>query len=124
MQRNKSPKKRRKFRLLLDAAFPSPLQMPKLILKAHVEHVVYTLNLSRQVDDKYIYQKATERNCCVVTIDKGFKFQLKNKGSGIILVPADLSTRQLENSLLWFIKGNNMDNCMGIITRIQRDDFL
>ena len=118
MQPNKYPKKQRKLRLLLDAAFPRIGQLPKLKVKAHLEHVVYTLNMSRKAEDAFIYQKATQENCCVVSIDNDFKKLVKPKQAGAIIVPADLSVKQLETILIKFISGKNPDDFLGKAIKI------
>ena len=118
LQPNKYPRKQRKFRLLLDAAFPKIGQLPKLKAKAHLEHVVYTLNMSRKAEDEFIYQKATQENCCVVSIDEDFKWLAKPKQAGAIIVPADLSVKQLETILIKFISGKNPDDFLGKAVKI------
>jgi predicted nuclease of predicted toxin-antitoxin system len=115
---HKSTRKLKKFRLLLDSAFPKPTQFAKLSSKAHLEHVVYTLNMPRTSEDKFIYQKATKANCIVVTIDDDFKKLAKPRHAGVIIVPPDLSVKQLEESILKFIKGKNPDNYIGKSTKI------
>lgn len=120
MQPSKTPHKK-KFRLLLDAAFPIPSQLPKLATKAHLEHVVYTLHMSRQTEDKHIYQKATQENCCVVTIDGDFKKLVKPKGAGVIMIPPDLSVKQIEEMLLKFISKKSPEDIKGKVEKATKD---
>lgn len=121
MLHNKSPKKKKKFRLLLDSAFATPAQFPKLSKKAHIMHVVYTLNLSRQAEDKFIYQKATQENCCVVTIDEDFKRLVKSRQAEAIIVPPDLSVEQMEAVLIKFISGRNPEDLVGKFKKIEKN---
>lgn len=121
LQPNKPSKTKRKFRLLLDSAFAKTILFPKLSKKAHVIHSVHTLKLSAQAEDKDIYQKATQNNCCVVTIDEDFKKLVKPKKAGVILVPADLSVIQMEAVLVKFISGKNPEDFIGKWEKIEKD---
>ena len=121
MQPNKTLKKKRKFRLLLDSAFANPSQFPRLCKKAHVIHSVHTLKLSPQAEDKDIYQKATQKNCCVVTIDEDFKKLVKPGKAGAIIAPPDLSVEQMETVLMKFISGKNPEDLIGKFEKIEKN---
>lgn len=95
--------------------------MPILSKKSHLEHVVYTFDLSRQTEDKYIYQKATQENCCVVTIDNDFKNLVKPKSAGVIMIPPDLSVRQIEKIILKFISINTPESIVGKVIKLAKD---
>ncbi len=79
--------------------------------------------MPRTSEDEFIYQKATQENCLVVTIDEDFKKLRKQKQAGVIIVPSDLSVRQIEEALLWFVKDKNPNDYIGKVTRIERNEF-
>ena len=81
-------------------------------------HSTYTLGLSREAEDAFIYQKATQEDCIVVTIDDDFKKLTKPNRAGVIIAPADLSVIEMEKSLLEFIKGKSPDDLRGKCQKI------
>lgn len=79
---------------------------------------MHTFNLSPQSEDTFIYQKATQKNCIVVTIDDDFKKLVRTSEAGVIIAPPDLSVEQMEEELLKFIKGKSPENLRGKFTKI------
>lgn len=119
MHQDKTTKKKRKFRLLLDSAFAKPDQFPKLFNKAKLVHVVHDLGLSRQAEDEDIYQKAIETNCFVLTINfKHFKKFVINGKPGVIGINSQLSNNEIDLIVAKFISGKNPDDFWGKATKI------
>lgn len=114
MRKTKPSKQKRKFRLLLDAAFAKTDQFPKLQKKANVAHIVHDLNLSYQAEDKDIYQKAVETDRFVVTINFNDFTKLVVKGKpGIIGIPSQLTNTEIDILLTEFVTSNTVASCTG-----------
>jgi predicted nuclease of predicted toxin-antitoxin system len=103
---------------LLDTAFAHPSVFIKLKSKASLKHVRHDYNLSRQAEDKDIYQLATMENRFVVTIDNDFTRLVKPNQAGIILINAYLSNEEIDKALCNFISGKNPDDFKGKSTKI------
>lgn len=118
MQNPKS-KKKGKFRILLDSAFAKPYSFPKLKKKANLAHAVHDLGLSIQAEDKEIYQKATEEDRFVLTINfKDFKKLVKEGKSGILGIESQLSNQEIDKKVTAFISGKDPKDYSGKATKI------
>lgn len=107
-------KKNKKFRLLLDSAFAKPEAFPKLSKKANLAHCFYDLGLSRQAEDKEIYNVAVREDRFVLTINyKDFK-KLARKGKpGVIAIESQLSNEEIDKLVTKFVSGKNPDEFLG-----------
>ncbi len=114
------PHAKKKFRFLLDSAFAQPPAFPKLRKKANLAHAVYDLNLSTQAEDEEIYQKATEENRLVLTINfKDFKKLIKKNRTGIFGIESQLSNEKIDSKVTNFISGKNPDEFWGKATKVK-----
>lgn len=119
MRKTKLPKKKKKFRLLLDAAFAKANQFPRLSKKANLSHVVYDCKLSPQSQDNEIYQKAVEENRLVLTINfKDFKKLVQKEKSGILRIESQLTNEQIDKLLTAFISGKDPKDFGGKAVKI------
>lgn len=115
----KRSKHRKKFRLLLDAAFAGPSNFPLLGKKANITHIVHSHQLSYQADDSEIYNLAIKENRFVVTINyKHFKKLVKLNRPGVIAIPAYLSNTDIEKLLIKFMSGKDPENYIGKTTKL------
>ncbi len=115
-------KKKRKFKILLDAAFASVQAFPRLSRKANLAHVVHTYHLSKTSTDEEIYQLATKENRFVVTINfKDFRKMVKRNGPGIIGIESQLSNKEIDNKIADYLTGKNPDDFIGKAIRIKSD---
>lgn len=113
MQRQKTTKKR-KFRFLLDSAFANPSKFPKLNKKAKLIHAVIDLGLPPTAEDKDIYQKATEENCLVLTINyDDFKKLVRTNQAGVIGISSQLFNVQIDDIVTEFISGKAPEDYIG-----------
>ena len=115
MRRTKSPsKKKRKFRLLLDAAFAKPQLFPKLSKKCNLAHTVHSLGLPPQALDEEIYQKAIQENRFVLTINyKDFKKLVKKGKPGIIAIESQLTNEQIDKLVADFLSDKDPEDYKG-----------
>lgn len=118
----KSPnlkKKTKKFRIVVDSAFAQLSFFPKLSKKAKLFHCVYDFSLSRQAEDKDIYQRANENNCFVLTVNfKDFKKLVKPHGPGVLGVESQLTTAQMDEKVSQFITRKDPENYIGKAIKI------
>lgn len=114
------PKKKRKFRLLLDSAFAKPLMFPHLKKKSNLAHTVHTYNLSPRSSDQDIYNLGNKEKRLIVTIDNDFKQLVKKNKSGAIIIEAELSNKEIDELLTEFISGKNPENYKGKITKLKK----
>ena len=121
MHKDKPPKKpHKKFRILLDCAFPKPKALPKLSKKSNLAHAVHDLRLPTQAEDREIYQKAIEENRFVVTINyKDFRKLVKKGKPGIIGIESELSNADVDEIVSNFLSGKDPDDYIGKAIRIQ-----
>lgn len=98
---------------MLDTAFAHPSVFKKLKTKANLKHVRHDYSLSRQAEDKDIYQLATKERRLVITIDNDFTRLVKSKQAGILLINPYLSNKEIDRTLSDFISGKNPDDCLG-----------
>ncbi len=111
MLKSKTGKKKRKFRILLDAAFAKPSAFPRLSKKSNLTHAVHNHRLPPDCDDKEIYQKAIEENRFVLTINfKDFKKLIKKGEPGIIGIESQLSNQEIDKLVSNFIRDKNPDD--------------
>jgi hypothetical protein len=116
-------KKKRKFRIVLDSAFPRIVFFPKLGKKAKLFHCVYDFQLSRQAEDKYIYQKAYENNCFVLTINfKDFKKLVRKDGPGILGIESQMTTVKIDEVVTKFVSGKDPDDFLGKAVKVPMKD--
>lgn len=114
-----SPKKKRKFRILLDSAFAKPSSFPKLKKKANLAHAVHDLGLSVQAEDEEIYQKAVEQNRFVLTINfKDFRKFVKEGKPGILGIDSQLTNQEIDEKVANFISGKDPEDYKGKATKI------
>lgn len=118
MQRNKSSRKLKKFRLLLDTAFTHPDNLPRLNKIANVKHVRHAYSLPRTVEDEHIYNVAMSEKRCVITQDDGFRKQVKNKQVAVFIVPSYLTVEEMDIVLSDFFRGKNPDDFVGKAIKI------
>lgn len=116
---HKSITKKKKFRLLLDAAFAAPMIFQRLKKKANLAHVVHDLRLSRQASDEEIYELAVKENRLVVTINfKDFKKLVRRGKPGVIVIPPYLSNEDIDVKLSDFISGKDPEDFKGKAVKI------
>jgi len=120
LRRNKEPQsKKRKFRLLLDSAFAGPQAFPKLRKKANIAHAVLDFGLSRQAEDKDIYQKAIEEKRLVLTINfKHFQKLVQKGKSGIIGIESQLTNKDIDRLVTEFLTGKDPEDYRGKAIKI------
>lgn len=95
--------------LLLNCHF-----FPKLKKKAKVYHCVYDFGLSRQAEDEAIYQKASEEDCFVLTINfDDFKKLVKKNKSGVFGIESQLTTATMDSTVAAFLSGKDPDDYRG-----------
>lgn len=112
-------RKKKKFRLLLDAAFAAPVTFQRLKKKANLVHVVHDFRLSRQASDEEIYELAVKENRFVVTINfKDFKKLVRREKSGAIVIPPYLSNEDIDVRLSDFISGKDPEDFKGRTVKI------
>lgn len=108
------PKKKRKFRIVLDSAFAKPSFFPKLKKKAKLYHCVYDFGLSRQAEDEQIYHKASEKDCFVLTVNfDDFKKLVNKNKSGILGIESQLTTATMDSTIAAFLSGKDPDEYKG-----------
>lgn len=114
MPKHKPPKFKRKFRILLDAAFAKPTLFLKLSKKSNLAHIVHTYGLSPQAEDEEIYQIAIRENRFILTINyKDFKKLVKRGKPGVIGIESQLSNNDIDKLVSKFISGKNPDDYLG-----------
>jgi len=114
-----SPKKKKKFRILLDSAFAKPDSFPKLKKKANLAHAVHDLGLSAQAEDEEIYQKAVEQNRFVLTINfKDFRKFVKEDKPGTLGIDSQLTNQEIDEKVTNFISGKDPEDYKGKATKI------
>ena len=114
------PRVRKKFRLLLDAAFASSVAFPLLKKKANLTHVVHDFHLSPQAEDKAIYQMAIRENRFVLTINfKDFRKLVKRGKPGIIGIESQLSNKDIDQKVTNFIADKNPEDYVGKAVNIK-----
>jgi Domain of unknown function (DUF5615) len=119
LHNNKSSKRFKKFRIVLDAAFAKPSAFPRLSKKANLTHIVFDYKLSPQVEDEKIYQKAIEENRFVLTINfKDFKKLVKKDKPGIIGIESQLSNEEIDMIVTKFLSKKNPDDFIGKAIKI------
>lgn len=124
MRKIKPLKKKKKFRLLLDAAFARPDAFPKLQKKANIAHAVYDCGLSQQAQDNEIYQTAVEENRFVLTINfKDFKKLVRKGKPGTIGIESQLSNNEIDEGVTNFLSGKNPDDFLGKAIKIPAKDL-
>lgn len=107
-------KKKKKFRLLLDAAFAAPPVFLHLSKKANLAHVVHDFRLSRQASDEEIYELASREDRFVVTVNlKDFKKLVRKGKSGVIAIPPYLSNHDIDERLSDFIERKDPEELRG-----------
>lgn len=113
------PKKKSKFRIVLDSAFAKLEFFPKLSKKAKIYHCVYDFGLSRQAEDSDIYQKAFEEGCFVLTVNfDDFKKLVKKDGPGIFGIESQLTTAKMDAKAAKFISGKDPNDFIGKAIKI------
>ena len=111
--------KRRKFRIVLDSAFAKQNFFPKLSKKAKLLHCVYDFGLSRQAEDKDIYQKAYENNCFVLTVNfNDFKKLLRSNGPGVLGIESQMTTVEMDELVAKFVSNKNPEKFIGKALKI------
>lgn len=104
---------------MLDTSFAKPSAFIKLNKKANLAHIRLTYNLPRQAEDKEIYELACRESRFVVTINyKDFKMLVRQGKSGVIGLPAYLSTEEMDILLTDFISEKDPDDFIGKATKI------
>ena len=95
MRKQKSPK-RKKFRFLLDSVFASSSTFLELSKKSNLAHVVFDYHLSKQAEDKEIYELAIRENRFGITINfKDFRKLVKKNKPGIFGIEAQLTNKEI-----------------------------
>lgn len=116
---NKPTKKKRKFRLIFDAAFARCKFFPRLKKKANLAHMVHDCGMSPQAEDEEVYQKAGEENRFVLTINfKDFKKLVKKNKPGIFGIESQLSNQEIDELVSDFLSGKDPDDFIGKAVRI------
>ncbi|MEK7521889.1 MAG: DUF5615 family PIN-like protein [Patescibacteria group bacterium] len=103
----------------MDTAFPHPSVFVKLVKKANLAHCRHTFNLSRQAEDKHIYQIAFETDRIVITMDEDFNRIVRNQRAGVFLLPSGLSNTKIDALITKFIRGKNPTDFSGKVTRLK-----
>lgn len=117
--RNRKKPHSQKFRFLLDSAFARPQSFVKLFKKAHLIHPVTNLQMSPQVEDKEIYERAVKENCFVLTINfKDFKKLVKPQKPGIFGIEAQLTNEEIDKIVTEFISGKDPKDYLGKAIKI------
>ena len=113
------PRKKKKFRLLLDSAFAQTALFPKLAKKANIAHGVYDLGLFRESEDSEIYQKAVQEDRFVLTINlKDFKKLVKTGKPGIIGIDSQLTNEEIDQIVSDFLSGKDPEDLKGKAIKI------
>lgn len=113
------PRKKKKFRLLLDSAFARIQLFPKLAKKANIAHGVYNLGLFRESEDSEIYQKAIQENRFVLTINlKDFKKLVKIGKPGILGIESQLTNKEIDEKVTEFLSNKDPEDFKGKATKI------
>lgn len=120
MRQNKfKPRKKRKFRLLLDSAFAKPEAFLNLKKKAKLIHPVHDLGLSPQTEDKDLYERAINGGMFILTINfKDFKKLVKKGKPGVIGIDSQLSNTEIDKKVSKFLSDKDPDDYLGKATKI------
>ena len=78
-----------------------------------------TYNYSPQCSDEDIYNLAIKEDRFVVTIDNDFKRLVKKNKSGVIIIDAELSNKEIDKLLVRFISGKDPKDYIGKATKIK-----
>lgn len=88
--------------------------------KANLAHIVHDYGFSTQAEDKHIYQKATEEDRFIVTINyDDFNALVKKGKPGIIGLPSQLTNDEIDQILSKFISKNKAEDCYGKAIKIK-----
>lgn len=117
--RKQKPPKRKKFRFLLDSAFASSSSFPELSKKSNLAHVVFDYYLSKQAEDKDIYESAVRENRFVITINfKDFRKLVKKNKPGIVGIESQLTNKEIDQKVTLFIRDKNPKDYFGKAIKI------
>ena len=112
-------KKKKKFRILLDAAFANTLSFPHLSKKANLAHIVHTYGFPPACSDEEIYQLAIKENRFVLTINfKDFKKLVKRRKPGIIGIESQLTNEEIDKLVSGYLSGKDPDDFIGKAIKI------
>lgn len=74
--------------------------------------------LSRQAEDETIYTLTTQEKRIIITQDEKFRKQIKNKGTGIIVIPSYLTNEEIGILVTLFIASKDSDSFIGKAVKI------
>lgn len=119
MRKTKRPIKR-KWRILLDAAFAQVGYFPKLAKIANLAHCVHDCGLSPQIEDEEIFKTAMKEDRFVLTINfKDFRSLPRINKPGVIGVESQLSNEEIDAKVSDFLRDKNPSDYLGKATRIK-----
>lgn len=103
----------------MDTGFAPAKDFPHLNRKSNLKNAFFDLKLPRQCEDQEIYQKATEDNRFVVTINfDDFKKFIKPDKPGIIGIPSQLTNADIDALLAKFVSLNTVKDYIGKAIKI------
>lgn len=102
---------KRKWRILLDAAFAQTRYFPKLLKVANLAHCVHECGLSPQAEDEEIYKTAVREDRFVLTINfKDFRKMAREGKPGVIGIESQLTNAEIDVSVSNYLRGKNPDD--------------
>jgi hypothetical protein len=100
-------------------AFARPESFPRLSKRANLTHAVLTYHLSREAEDKVIFEVAKREERFALTINyKHFKRFVTSRSVGIIAIPGELTNEEIDKLVTEFITGKNPDDYYGKAIKI------